>query len=343
MRAVRVWDRPVGRAGLPFALLLVALVTSGCVQQDGRLLRLGHSLDTEHPVHQALQAMADDLARRSDGQMRMAIYPGEQLGSERESLELLQLGSLDLTKTSASVAEAFVPAWGVFGLPYLFPDRATRFAVLDQAVGDDLLAAGRPARLLGLAWLDAGSRSFYTRDRPIHSPDDLAGLKIRVQESPSAMRMVRTLGGSPTPIAWGELYTALDQGVVDGAENNPPSFHLSRHYEVARFLSLDEHTAVPDVLVVSTVTWDALGPQEQAWLRAAAQVGATTQKRLWQQAEQRALESVEAAGVTIVRPDPDAFAAKVSPLYDRARADPNVGPWLDRLRAAKTERGGGEP
>lgn len=319
-------------------LVLASVLLDGCARPDGRLLRLGHSLDTGHPVHLALTAMADDLERRSAGRLRMAIYPGEQLGSERESMELLQLGSLDLTKTSASVAEAFVPAWGVFGLPYLFPDRTTRFAVLDGAVGQELLAAGRPARLLGLAWLDAGSRSFYTRERPIHTPDDLAGLKIRVQESPSAMRLVRTLGGAPTPIAWGELYTALDQGVVDGAENNPPSFHLSRHYEVARYLSLDQHTAVPDVLLISTVTWDALDAQEQVWLQAAAETGATTQKRLWHDAEQRALEAVEAAGVTIVRPDPSTFAAKVAPLYARARADTTVGPWLARLQAASAER-----
>ncbi len=313
------------------ATLGVLIALAGCGIEGGRSLRLAHSLDTEHPVHRALVSMADDLETRSGGRLRLAIYPSEQLGSEREAVELLQIGSLDLTKASASVAEAFVPEWGVFGLPYLFPDRATRLAVLAGPVGHDLLAVGRPARLLGLAWLDAGSRSFYTRDRPIETPEDLEGLKIRVQESPSAIRMVRALGGAPTPISWGELYSALDQGVVDGAENNPPSYHLSRHYEVAPFLSLDEHTAVPDVLLVSTVTWDALDDQERDWLTAAARVGATRQAALWQAAEDVALEAATAAGVTIIRPDTSTFRAVVQDLTEEMRAHPLLGTWLSRI------------
>ncbi len=320
------------RTGSAFLGVVVVLaLLSGCGARDARTLRLAHSLDVGHPVHQALIFMAGDLEARSGGRLQLVIYPGEQLGSEREALELLQIGSLDLAKTSTAVAEAFVPEWGVFGLPYLFPDRATRLAVLAGPVGRALLEVGIDARLRGLAWLDAGSRSFYTRDRPIRHPDDLAGLKIRVQESPSAFRMVRALGGSPTPIAWGELYTALEQGVVDGAENNPPSFHLSRHYEVARFLSLDEHTAVPDLLLVSTVTWDALGDDQRGWLAAAAKAGAAHQAELWQAAELAALEAVADAGVTIIRPDRAPFAAKVAALSETAAATSAISSWLKRL------------
>jgi TRAP-type C4-dicarboxylate transport system substrate-binding protein len=136
--------------------------------------------------------------------------------------------------------------------------------VLDGEIGRQLLAGAERFRLRGLAFYDAGSRSFYTRDRPVRSPADLAGLKIRTQESSTAMAMVSALGGAATPVAWGELYTALQQSVVDGAENNPPRFHLSRHYEVARYYALDEHTRVPDVVLVSTVVWNELEPRHMA-------------------------------------------------------------------------------
>ena len=171
-------------------------------------------------------------------------------------LELLQIGSLGMTKVSSSVLEQFVPAFRVFGLPYLFRDDAHRFAVLEGPVGRQLLLAGEAVWLRGLTYYDAGTRSFYTTRRAIERPRDLSGLKIRTQESASAIRMINLLGGAATPISFGELYTALQQGIVDGAENNPPSYHTSRHYEVARFYSLDEHTAVPDVLLVSTVVWE---------------------------------------------------------------------------------------
>jgi TRAP-type C4-dicarboxylate transport system substrate-binding protein len=154
-----------------------------------------------------------------------------------------------------------------------------------------------------------------------------------VIESPTAMRMVSALGGSPTPLAWGELYTALQQGVVDGAENNPPSFYTSRHYEVARYYTLDEHTAVPDVLVVSTVIWNTLTPQEQRWLRQAAEESAEVQKRLWREATEEALRAVEAAGVTIIYPDKDAFVRQVESMIESYREDTTVYSLFRRIQA----------
>ena len=149
------------------------------------------------------------------------------------------------------------------GLPFLFRDKQHAFDVLDGPIGDELLNDAEQFWLKGLCYYDAGSRSFYTKDRPVKTPEDLEGLKVRVMESATAMEMVRDLGGSPTPISWGELYTSLQQGVVDGAENNPPSFYLSRHYEVCKFYSLDEHTILPDVLLMGTYFWQRLTTQEQ--------------------------------------------------------------------------------
>jgi tripartite ATP-independent transporter DctP family solute receptor len=247
-----------------------------------------------------MQAMAAHADSASGGRLRIAVYPSGQLGSERECLELLQIGSLAITKVSSSVLEGFAPEFGVFSLPYIFRDEAHRLAVFESEVGQRLLGSTRPYRFIGLTYYDAGARSYYTVNAPVRTPGDLSGLKIRVQESPTSMRMVREMGGAPTPIAWGELYTALQQGVVDGAENNPPSFFLSRHYEVAPYYVLNEHTAVPDVLVVGTPVWETLTPQQQAWLREAAEASFQIQKRLWAESTEEALRAVRAAGVEVI-------------------------------------------
>jgi tripartite ATP-independent transporter DctP family solute receptor len=223
------------------ALMTLLLVSCGA-QQDVMVLRVGHSLDPSHTVHKAMLKMGERLQQLSGGTMAIELYPSGQLGSERELIELLQIGSLAMTKVSASPLEGFVPTMKLFNIPYLFRDQEHFFKVLDSDIGRDILASLKPAQLLGLGYYDAGSRSFYTTKKPVVTPADLASVKIRVQESQAAMAMIRALGGNPTPISWGELYTALQQGVVDGAENNPPSFYLSRHYEVAPYYILDEHT-----------------------------------------------------------------------------------------------------
>ncbi len=320
-------------ASVVFAL--AALVASGCGgRQDVTVIKLGHALDTEHPVHEAMAFMAERLDSLSGGTMQVDIYPSQQLGSEREMLELLQIGSLGMTKVSSSVLENFAPAYQVLSLPFIFRDDAHRFAVLDGPIGRELLAAPEPFRLRGLAFYDAGSRSFYTVNRPVRTPADLRGEKIRVQESATAMDMVRALGGSPTPISWGELYTALQQGVVDGAENNPPSFYLSRHYEVAKYYVLNEHTAVPDVLVVGTTLWDRLTPQQQRWLQDAADASAEVEKRLWRESTQEALAAVREAGVEVITDvDKAPFAAAVEEMTARYARDPELARLLDAIRS----------
>lgn len=319
---------PLRRLAAIVALLFVpGLAACGADSSPTRLV-MGHGLDVSHPVHRALEFMAERAAAATNGRLEIVIHPAEQLGSERESLELLQIGSLDLTKVSSSVLENFAPEFRVLGVPYLFRDDAHRFAVLDGEIGRRLLRSAESRRLRGLGWFDAGTRSFYTRDRPIRSPDDLAGLKIRTQESPMAIETVRRLGGSATPIAWGELYTALQQGVVDGAENNPPSFHTSHHYEVARYYTLDRHTAVPDVLLISTRAWSRLDAEQRAGLAAAVREAEVLQRRLWRDATRRALEVVRADGVEVIEPDLAAFAARTAPLREELASDPVLGPLL---------------
>lgn len=319
------------------AFLVVAccgLLLTGCARRaDEMVIKLAHGLDQGHPVHKAMVYFGDQLAAKSGGALKVDVYSGGQLGTERECLELLQIGGLGMTKVSSSVIEGFVPAYRVFGLPYLFRDEAHRWAVLDGPVGKEILLSSESVFFRGLCYYDAGTRSFYTTKKPVNTPADLAGMKIRVQESPMAMAMVRSLGGSPTPISWGELYTALQQGVVDGAENNPPSFHLSRHYEISKFFSLDEHTAVPDVFIMSLHLWKQLTPQQQQWVQEAANESEVYQRSLWADATTEALAVVEKAGVEIIRPDKDAFFNQVAALHEEVkRTQPLVADLARRIQ-----------
>ena len=318
-----------------FCLFVVFVsILYGC-GQGGHVVRLklGHGLDVNHSVHKAMVRMGEILLQKSGGTMEVEIYPSQQLGTERECLELLQIGSLDMTKVSSGVMENFAPKMKVFGLPFLFRDKEHLFHVVDGPIGKKLLNNGEKYWLKGLGYYDAGSRSFYTKDRPIETPEDLGGLKIRVMESVTAIDMVRSLGGSPTPISWGELYTALQQGVVDGAENNPPSFYLSKHYEVCKFYSLDEHTALPDVLIVGTHVWEDLTEQQRQWLQEAVDESVTYQRVLWEEAENEALEEVQKAGVTIIRPDKKQFADKVDNIYDSYKDDAEMYGLIKEIQA----------
>ncbi len=316
-------------------LTLGLLFTAGCQsEQETTIIRLGHGLSASHPVHQAMQRMAARLAEKSDSTMRIEIYPSEQLGSERQLLELLQVGSLGMSKVSSAVMEGFSDPYKVFGLPYLFRSDAHRYAVMEGEIGREILLSSQDKWLRGLTFYDAGSRSFYTADTPIRTPADLQGMKIRTMNSPVAIRMVNQMGGAATPISFGELYTALQQGVVDGAENNAPSFHLTNHYELCDYYILDKHTSPQDVLLVSTHLWERLTPEQRTWLQEAADESAQYQKKLWKQATQEALRTVREAGVEILRPDTKPFMEAVQPVYEYyEQQEPDVYELAQQVQA----------
>nr|WP_258105668.1 TRAP transporter substrate-binding protein [Marinoscillum sp. MHG1-6] len=316
---------------------MILFFTDCAGKKEVKVLKLAHGLDISHPVHKGMEYMADLLAEKSGGKLTIEIYPSGQLGNERESLELLQIGSLAITKVSASVMENFAPNFKVLGLPYIFRNKEHMYGVLDGPIGQNLLIEGEDFRLRGLCYYDAGSRSFYTKDRPIESPTDLSGLKIRVMKSKTAMNMVEALGGSPTPISFGELYSALQQGVVDGAENNPPSFYFSRHYEVCKYYSLDEHTSVPDVLLISTEWWNALTDQQKKWLKEAADESVIYQRKLWEESEAESLKAVQEAGVTILRPDKSLFAEKAESVLEEYKDDPVKYELIKQIKFQKDE------
>lgn len=319
------------------ACLLAGFVLTGCeVDDDVRVLRLAHTLDTGHPVHKGMAHMAERLEALSGGTMRIDIYTSGQLGGERETLELLQLGSLDMTKVGGSVIENFVPAMAVFSLPYLFDDQDHYWRVFKSDIGREILLQGEPFWLRGLAYYDAGFRSFFTRKRPIEQPRDLRGMKIRVMKSNVAIQTVNVMGGHATPMAFGELYTAIQQGVVDGAEGNPPTLYETRFHEIVDYYSLDEHSAPPDLLLISTHTWNDLDEQQRAWLTRAVEESVDYQRKVWNEDTEKALRAIEAAGVEIRRPDKRLFQEAVAPLYANL-ANSSLAPWIRRIQALSTK------
>ncbi|WP_440877072.1 TRAP transporter substrate-binding protein [Thalassotalea sp. PLHSN55] len=317
--------------------LLFCLAITGCRQEtEVTTLRIGHALDVEHSVHKAMLHMAKQLAHYSNNTMQLKVYPSAQLGKEREMVELLQIGSLAMTKVSAAAIEGFVPEMKLYGVPYLFENRDHKWRVLHGEVGQELLSHTQKAHLVGLGYYDSGSRSFYMTDKKVETPVDLDGQKIRVMQSPSAVAMVNTLGGSATPISFGELYAALQQGVVDGAENNPPSFYLSRHYEISKYYVLDEHTSVPDVIIASKHIIDSLTEQQRTWLKAAVQDSIELQKTLWLALEEKSLMEVKKHGVEVIYPDKQPFIDALAPLYESLNGT-NIGDYVERINALKTQ------
>lgn len=290
--------------GLVAASLLFALLKpNNGGGSDNKRLKVAHGLPTTHPVHAGIEHFGERLLFYSGGRMQVEIYPNGQLGSETQTLEQMQAGTLDAAKVGGATLGSFVPTAKVFSLPYLFRSSEHYWEVLNGEVGQAMLdmlatnATGDPSGFRGIGYYDAGSRNFYAQ-KAILQPADLAGMKIRVMNDPVAIDMMKALGASPTPISW-ELYTALQQGVVDGAENNPPSFVTSRHFEICKEFVFDHHSRVPDVLIVSSSTWDGLSEEEQGWMQQAAKDSTEYQRAAWAQGVAEALELMEAEGVNV--------------------------------------------
>lgn len=321
----------IGSYSTFFFLIIVCLF--GCQSVlETTTIKLAHSLDVTHSVHLGMEVLDEKLREKSSGTMQLEIYPNQQLGTERQCLELLQIGSVGMTKVSVGVLENFSPKMKVFGIPFLFRDREHAYSVMQSKIGKELLLGAEKYWLRGLNYYDAGSRSFYTTSRPVNTPDDLVGLKIRVMPSATAVEMVKQLGGAPTPISWGELYSSLQQGVVDGAENNLPSFYLARHYEVCKYYSLDEHTILPDVLVIGTHVWNSLTAQQQQWLQEAADESAIYQKQLWAESEEEAMNAIVEAGIEVIRPDKSLFSAKVKALHESYKNNEELYPVIQKIK-----------
>ena len=315
-------------------LIILTISMCSCRNESGpKVMYLGHTLPQTHPVHKGIVEFQKALEKKSNGTLKVKIFPDAQLGSEREVLELLQIGSVAATKVSAATLSNFVPEYNVLGIPYLFRDKQHQFDVLEGDIGKSILQKGSKFWLRGLCYYDAGSRSFYTSKKAIRTPDDLEGLKIRVMNNQMAINMVNSMGGSATPLAYGELYTAIQQGVVDGAENNPPSFVSSNHYEISRYYTLDQHSSVPDVLLIGTKYWEKLSDQEKIWVQEAADESAQAQKVFWNESVEASMATAKDAGVEIIIPEKSLFAEKSkSVLENFIKEFPELAPIVNQIK-----------
>ncbi len=317
-----------------FFIILASLVMASSCKSlgDQKVVYLAHTLPVTHPVHQGMEVFAEKVVENSQGRLAVKIFPDGQLGTEREVLELLQIGSIAMTKVSAAAMANFAPEYKVMGVPYLFRDRDHLFNVLEGDIGEEILSAGSEYLLLGLCFYDAGNRNFYTKNKPIRTPADLQGLKIRVMNHQMSVDMVNEMGGSATPMAYGELYTALQQEVVDGAENNPPSFVTSGHYEICKYYTIDEHSSIPDVLVIGTKYWETLTEQEQGWIKQSAKSSAQAQKIFWSDNVAECMIKLKEANVEIIYPDKSLFAEKTQPVLEAFSADPKMKRIVEKIQ-----------
>jgi len=271
------------------------------------VLKLAHGLDEAHPVHQAMILMKQRLEELTGGKATIDLYSGGVLGGETDCLEQVQKGELAMTKVSTAALEAFIPEMKVFSIPFTFRDENHFWTTLNGDIGKKLLAKGAAQNFQGLCYYDSGDRNFYSTKKPIRTIDDVKGMKIRVMNSRTAMDMINAMGGSPCPITWGELYTALAQGTVDAAENNPPSFDTSRHFEVCKYFTFTAHQRIPDMVIMSTKVWDTLPQDVQAALQKAADESEIFQRKLWKEKTEQSLALAKEKGVELITPELDGF------------------------------------
>lgn len=299
-------------------------------------LKLNHNNPPDHPVHISMQIMADRVEELTNGDVRIQIFPNAQLGTQRESMELVQNCALEMARSNASELEAFEESYSALNLPYIFASEEHFNTVITGDIGQDILNASVDQGFRGVAFYTEGARSFYAQ-KPILSPDDLKGVKVRVQPSPSAIRMVELLGGNPTPISWGELYSALQQGVVDAAENNPTALTTARHGEVVSDFSMDEHTMIPSVVVISNCAWDGLTAEQQAAMRTAALDSMAAHRKAWNAASDAAIDEAKATlNVSVHSVDKAPFAAAVLPMHEEVAAkSDNLSDLITRIKAAQ--------
>lgn len=278
-------------------------------------MRLAHSLPTSHPVHPAMQHFADLARERSQGELDITLFADGQLGQEIDLISQVQAGKLDFLKVSASVLERVHPAYKVLNLPFTLRDRAHWLRVTSGSVGNEILMSTSSAGLVGLTYYDAGARSFYAQ-KPIMRPEDLKGMKIRIQPSETMVRLMQLFGAEGVELSWSNVYVALKSGLVDGAENSIAALIVGKHAEVSTHYSIDEHTMIPDVLLVGAQRLNSMTPKQREIIRDAAAASYHHMNTLWQAFEMQTRAQVEQMGVTFVQPDKAPFIAKAAPLAD---------------------------
>jgi tripartite ATP-independent transporter DctP family solute receptor len=318
------------------ALGLALLVVCGLAPAAARTLRAADNQVEAYPTVQALFHFDRLIQERTGGRHRVQVFHSRQLGEEKETIEQMRAGAVDLARVNAASMASFVPELDVLVLPFLFRSVDHAHRVLDGPVGEEILGKLSPHGFVGLAFYDSGARSFYNAVRPIRTLDDLRGLRIRVQPSDLAAAMVKALGATPVPLPYGQVATGLSTGLIDGAENNWPSYVTTGHYRAAPHYALTEHTMGPEVLAMSRKAWDGLDAEDQAIFREAARASSRFMRERWRQREEAARAQAERdGGVTVTTVDRAPFAAAMADLYGRLPAEGAIAGLVARIRKAE--------
>ncbi len=317
------------------ALLLTASLT-GCGGQNRRIIRIGHNQASSHPTNLALLAFEAFIEDRLGSRYDVEVYPSELLGSQTDMVQLTQTGAIDFCVASNSILETFSRNYTLFNLPYLFVSAgAYQQAMDDPAITGPIFASTRQAGFQAVTWLDAGTRNFYTVDTPIESPADLKGLKIRVQQSPTNVTMMNLLGGSAAPMGFGEVYTALQSKVIDGAENNELALTSNGHGDVCKFYSYDMHQMIPDILIGNCDFLDGLPPEERAVFEEGFRLVNSVEREEWGKAVEAAKDrAANQQGVTFLYPEVQPFQDICTPMHqDLLEAYPELAPLYEGIQA----------
>jgi tripartite ATP-independent transporter DctP family solute receptor len=308
----------------------------GAAQTQARTLRAADVQPADYPTVKAMESMAADFSKLTNDKYTVKVFPNGVLGSEKDTIEQVKLGALDFLRINTGTLNTICPAMMIPVLPFVFRDIAHMQAVLDGPVGDELLANCDAQGMVGLAFYDSGARSFYTK-KPIQSMADLKGLKIRVQQSDIWVALMRAIGANATPMPYGEIFTGLKTGLIDGAENNIPSYESTHHYEVAKYYTLTQHSMAPEVVLVSKAVFDKLTPEEQQALRKSAKASVTTMRKLWGDMETKSQAAVLAGGALIAPIDRAPFQAAMKPVYAQFITDPKLQALLTRIEDMQKE------
>ena len=321
----------------PLAFAGVLLSAEPAAAQQKLVLKASDVHPAGYPTVVAVENIGKKLEKSTNGRLSVQMYPSMQLGGEKEAVEQAQVGAIQFARVSVGVMGPVIDELNVFNMPYLFRDTAHMRKVIDGPIGQELLdkVTNSPtAGLVGIAWMDAGARSLYDTKKPIKDLADLKGMKIRVMGNPMFVDMMNALGGNGVSMGYDQVFSALQTGVVDGAENNPPSFVFDNHYQVAKFYTLDEHLIVPEIVVFSKKTWDTLSKEEQALLKQYGREAQMEERALWAKYEAEAMDKARAAGITITPiADKKPFQDAVKPVWDKY--GPKYADMIKRIQAVQ--------
>jgi len=314
------------------ATLALSLAASGACAQT---LRSTDVHPDGYPTVEAVKYMGKLLEERSKGKIKLQMFPSAQLGQEKETIEQTRFGVIDMNRINMAPFNNAIPETGITSLPFLFRSIEHMRKTVDGPIGEEILKTFESQSLVGLAFYDSGARSFYDSKKPIRTLEDMKGLKIRVQQSDLFIDLVNALGANATPMPFGEVYSALQTGVVDGAENNWPSFESTRHFEVAKFYSQTEHSMSPEVLVMSKKSFDKFSPDEQNMIRAAAKQSVAKMRELWEAREKASEALVKSKGAQVNTVEKGPFIAAMKPVYDKYVKDPKLKDLVARIQAVQ--------